>query len=126
MNNWNYLVFFISTKNLTTHTKFKMKYQGSNVQAQSGEKNLKSAPRINGIVSSWKVRREPNLSTKEETPKLPINAPAMNMLTTSPSRKEFPSKPSSCAIASIGPFITLQGYLHFKFCKWQKKPSRTS
>lgn len=39
---------------------------------------------------------------------LPINAPAINILTTSPSMNEFPSKPSSRAMETIGPFMTLQ------------------
>lgn len=65
------------------------------------------APKIRGIVATWRVRRQPSLSTNEPQLMLPKNAPAINMLTTSPSRIEFPSKPSSCAIETIGPFITL-------------------
>lgn len=70
--------------------------------------HLTIAPRINGIVSIWKVRRQPSLSTSEPQLRLPMKAPAMNMLTTSPSRIGSPSKPSSLAIETIGPFITLQ------------------
>lgn len=77
-------------------------------------KNLKSAPTINGIISIWRVRRQPSLLMSETELMLPINAPTMNMLTTSPSRKGSPSKPSSCAIASIGPFITLQNSIKSK------------
>lgn len=61
------------------------------------------APRINGIVTIWKVLL-PNLSTREPELILPINAPPIDMLTTSPSRIGFPSKPSSWAIETIGPF----------------------
>jgi len=66
------------------------------------------APRIKGMVSIWNVSRQPSLSTKEPVLKLPINAPAINILTTSPSMKEFPSNPSSRAMETMGPFMTLQ------------------
>lgn len=65
-------------------------------------------PRMSGTVSIWNVRRQPSLSTSEPQLRLPIKAPAINMLTTSPSRIELPSKPSSRAMETIGPFITLQ------------------
>ena len=59
-------------------------------------------------MTVWNVRRKPSLSTNEPELMLPTNAPTIKMLTTSPSSIEFPSKPSSRAIETIGPFSTLQ------------------
>lgn len=80
------------------------------------------APRIKGMLAIWNVSRQPSLSTNEPELKLPIKAPTINILTTSPSMKEFPSKPSSRAMETIGPFMTLQNMQSsLKWVKLYKK-----